>query len=407
VPEGRRVAILTNAGGPGILAADVCAAHGLELSPLEPATVAKFRAFLPAAASVGNPVDMLASAGPEEYRRSLRLVLSDGSVDSVLVIYIPPVATQSESVARAIVEAAAEKWGKPILATFMSAKGAPEVLRPIPTYPFPESAAIALARATTYGEWRSKPPGNVPAFQDLQIDQARGVVEKALARGGGWLGPLECEELLSAFGIATAPVRMARDEEGAVSAARELGFPVAVKAVGPTLLHKTEVGGVRLSLADENAVREACRALRGELGERLTDILVQAMVSGGVEVIAGVTYDPTFGPLILYGSGGVFVELLSDVAFRLHPLTDRDAAALLEDVKATALLRGFRGAPRADEGALTEMLLRISALVEAFPQVREMDLNPVKVLRKGLRVLDARVRVGRPPLPARSRRIAY
>jgi acetate---CoA ligase (ADP-forming) len=407
VPKGRRVAILTNAGGPGILAADVCAAHGLDLSPLEPSTVAKFKTFLPLAASVGNPVDMLASAGPEEYRKSLRLLLSDGSVDSVLVIYIPPVATQSEAVARAIVEAAAEKWSKPILATFMSAKGAPEVLRPIPTYPFPESAAIALARATTYGEWRSKPPGKVPAFDDLRIDQARGVVEKALARGGGWLGPLECEALLSAFGIATAPVRMARDEEGAVAAARELGFPVAVKAVGPTLLHKTEVGGVRLGLADESAVREACRALRGELGERLTDILVQAMVSGGVEVIAGVTYDPTFGPLILYGSGGVFVELLSDIAFRLHPLTDRDAAALLEDVKATALLRGFRGAPRADEGALMELLLRISALVEAFPQVREMDLNPVKVLRKGLRVVDARIRVGRPPLPARSRRIAY
>ena len=407
IPKGRRVAILTNAGGPGILAADVCAAHGLDLSPLLPETVAQFKAFLPSAASVGNPVDMLASAGPEEYKKSLGLLLADSSVDSVLVIFIPPVATQSEIVAAAIVEAARGNPGKPLLATFMSAKGAPEVLRPIPTYPFPESAAIALARATTYGEWRSKPPGTIPSYPDIQIDEARAVVEKALARGGGWLDPLECDALLSAFGIATAPIRMVRDEEEAVAAGKELGFPVAVKAVGPTVLHKTEVGGVRLGLADESAVREACAAMRSQLGERLTNFLVQRMVPGGVEVIAGVTYDPTFGPLVLYGAGGVLVELLADVAFRLHPLTDRDAMALLEDVKSTALLRGFRGAPKADELALVNLLLRISALVEACPQVREMDLNPVKVLSRGVRVVDARIRVGRPPLPARSRRIAY
>ena len=407
IPKGRRVAILTNAGGPGILAADVCAAHGLDLSPLQPETVARFKAFLPSAASVGNPVDMLASAGPEEYRKSLGLLLADSSVDSVLVIFIPPVATQSEVVAAAIVEAARGNPGKPVLATFMSAKGAPEVLRPIPTYPFPESAAIALARATTYGEWRSKPPGTIPSYPDVKIGEARAVVEKALARGGGWLDPLECEALLSAFGIAMAPIRMVRDEEEGVAAAKELGFPVAVKAVGPTVLHKTEVGGVRLGLADETAVREACLEMKAALGERLTNILVQRMVSGGVEVIAGVTYDPTFGPLVLYGAGGVLVELLADVAFRLHPLTDRDAAALLEDVKSTALLRGFRGAPRADEVALIDLLLRVSALVEACPQVREMDLNPVKVLSRGVRVVDARIRVGRPPLPARSRRIAY
>src|SRR5215471_4249062 len=407
VPKGRRVAILTNAGGPGILAADVCAQHGLELSPLEPATVARFKAFLPAAASVGNPVDMLATAGPEEYRRSLSLLLSDSSVDSALVIFIPPVATQAETVAAAIVDAARSNPGKPVLATFMSAKGAPDALRRIPTYPFPESAAIALARATAYGEWRSSPPGTVPSFPDIRIDDAKAIVDKALARGGGWLGPLECEELLSAFGIATAPIRMTRDEDGAVATAGELGFPVALKAVGPTVLHKTEVGGVKLNLADEAAVREACREMRKDLGDRLTDLLVQKMVPGGVEIIAGVTYDPTFGPLVLYGAGGILVALLEDVAFRLHPLTARDAAALLEDVKSTALLRGFRGAPRADEAALIDLLLRISALVEAFPQVREIDLNPVKVLTRGIRVVDARIRVGRPPLPARSRRIAY
>jgi acetyl coenzyme A synthetase (ADP forming)-like protein len=407
VPHGRRVAILTNAGGPGILAADVCSAQGLELAALSPATVAGFKTFLPAAASVGNPVDMLAAACPADYTRGLKLLLSDENVDSVLVIFIPPVATNPEAVAAAIVEGAKGESDKPVLATFMSAKGAPEVLRPIPTYPFPESAAIALARATAYGEWRAEPPGSIPAFTDLRTDAARAIVEKAVARGGGWLGALEADELLSCFGIATARVRIARDADEAAAAAREIGFPVAVKAVGPTLLHKTEVGGVRLGLGDENAVREACRKLRESLGERLTDFLVQSMVPGGVEVIVGVTYDPTFGPLVLYGSGGVLVELLSDVAFRLHPLTDRDARALLSNVKGTALLRGFRGAPKADEASLADLILRVSALVTACPEVREMDLNPVKVLEKGIRVVDARVRVGRPPAPARSRRIAY
>lgn len=407
VPRGKRVAILTNAGGPAILAADACSAQGLELAPLSAAAAAQLRSFLPAAASVGNPVDMLAPAGPAEYEKGLSLLLAEENVDSVIVIFIPPVATEPEAVAAAIVSAARNAPGKPVLATFMSAKGAPGVLRPIPTYPFPESAAIALARATAYGEWRREPPGSAPGFPDLQIEAARGVVEKALARGGGWLPPLESQALLSSFGISAAPVREARDAEEAVRAARELSFPVAVKAVGPTILHKTEVGGVRLGLADEEAVRAACRDLAERLGARLTGFLVQPMSPGGVEVIVGVTYDATFGPLVLYGSGGTLVELLGDVAFRLHPLTDRDAAALLDDVKGTALLRGFRGAPPADEAALRDLLLRVSALVESCPEVREMDLNPVKVFARGVSVLDARVRVGRPPAPLPSRRIAY
>jgi acetyl coenzyme A synthetase (ADP forming)-like protein len=406
VPRGNRVGILTNAGGPGILAADACEAQGLELPELSATTTAKLRAFLPAAASVGNPVDMIASATAEHYRKALQILLEDEKLDSVLVIFIPPIAVAAEAVAAAIVEGA-RNAPKPVLATFMSAKGTPPVLAPIPCYPFPESAAIALGRATAYGEWRSQPPGKVPALENLEVGKAREVIERALEARAGWLGPMDTEALLSAFGISVAPALLAHTEREAASAAAMLGFPVAIKAVGPRILHKTEVGGVRLNVADEAAVLAACHDLRQRLGPDLTDLLVQRMVSGGVDVIVGLTQDPTFGPLVLYGSGGTLVELVADVAFRLHPLTDADAAAMLEEVKGTALLRGYRGAPKGDEEALKDLLLRVSALVEHCPEVREMDLNPVKVLSSGISVVDARVRVGRPPAQLPSRRIAY
>jgi acetyl coenzyme A synthetase (ADP forming)-like protein len=406
LPRGRRVGILTNAGGPGILAADACEAQGLELPPLSPSTAAKLRAFLPAAASVGNPVDMLASAPPEHYRKALKILLAEERLDSVQVIFIPPIAANPEAVATAIVEGA-KGSRKPVLGTFMSAKGTPPPLASIPCYPFPESAAIALARAAAYGQWRREPPGKVPALSGLESKRARAIVERVLATGGGWLGPADAQELLAAFGISVAITKLAHDEEAAVAAARQIQFPVVIKAVGPTILHKTEVGGVRLGLADEAATRAACRDLKARLKADLTDFLVQEMVTGGVEVLVGVTQDPTFGPIVVYGSGGTLVELLGDVAFRLHPLTDIDVAAMLNEVKGTALLRGYRNAPPADEAALKDLLLRVSALVEHCPEVREMDLNPVKVLEKGARVVDARIRIARRPIPPPSRRIAY
>ncbi|HEY2797045.1 MAG TPA: GNAT family N-acetyltransferase, partial [Thermoanaerobaculia bacterium] len=290
IPKGRRVGILTNAGGPGILAADACAARGLELPPLEPRSARSLRAFLPAAASVGNPVDMLASAEPDHYRRAEEILLADEGLDSLIVIFIPPIAANSEAVARAIVEGSAGS-GKPVLATFMSARGAPPELAPIPCYPFPESACIALARAAAYGEWRARPTGEVPALTGLRVEPARDLIARALERGGGWLSPDEVEELLTAFGIPVAPARLARTDAEAAETARNVGFPVVLKAVGPAILHKTEVGGVRLGLADEAAVVDACREMRERLGGGLTEFLVQAMVPGGVEVIAGVTRD--------------------------------------------------------------------------------------------------------------------
>ncbi len=406
VPRGKRVAIVTNAGGPGILAADACEAQGLELPALASETAAALREFLPAAASVANPVDMLASAPPEHYARTLERVLADPNVDSVLVIFIPPIATDTDAVARAIGQGTRAAGEKPVLAIFMSARGAPEILKPIPSYAFPEPAAIALARAVRYGAWRDRPPGAVPELPDVRRGEAEAVVAAALARGGGWLDAAECDRLLAAFGIPTAPLRLAATPAAAAAAAEELGLPAVLKAVGPAIVHKTGVGGVRVGLETAAAVRAAAEQMASRI-EGLTGFLVQPQVSGGVEVIVGVVRDPTFGPLVVYGSGGTLVELLADAAFRLHPLTDADAAAMLDEVRGTALLRGYRGAPRADEAALRDILLRVSALVETCPEVREMDLNPVKVLAKGARVLDARVRVERRAAPARSRRIVY
>jgi acetyl coenzyme A synthetase (ADP forming)-like protein len=407
VPAGRRVAILTNAGGPGILAADACEAYGLELPSLGDATVSELRSFLPAAASVANPVDMLASATAEDYRRATSAILKDGNLDSLIVIFIPPLVTGPEPVAAALVEAAATAPDKPVVANFMSAEGVPEILASIPSYMFPEAAATALARVTVYGEWRGRPQGVVPAFEDIRAEDARAVVEQALARGGGWLSPTEIASLFDAAGIPVTRTRYTNDGTEAVAAAVEIGFPVALKATGPAILHKTEVGGVILGLADENAVREAYADLTARLGDRLTGVIVQEMVSGGVEVVVGATLDPTFGPLVLMGSGGVLVELLHDVAFRMHPLTDRDVEEMMNEVKGTALLRGYRGAPPADEAALGELVLRVSTLLDLCPQIQEMDANPVKVMRKGAIVVDARVRVERLTPPPPTRRIAY
>jgi acetyl coenzyme A synthetase (ADP forming)-like protein len=406
LPAGRRVAIVTNAGGPGILAADACESLGLSLASLSKKTSAALRAFLPAEASVGNPVDLLASASAEAYRRAIRLVLADRGVDSVIVIFIPPLVTDADTVVAAVVAEARES-PKTVLATFMTAKGAPHGLSPIPCYPFPESAVTALARATEYAEWRRRPAEAFRELANVHPDDAREFVTHALERGGGWLTPAEARSVLTAFGIPVARSRLAPAWTEVRRAAKEIGYPVALKAIGPTLVHKSDVGGVRLDLADGADLRRAFREMEASLGSRATGYLVQEMVPGGIEVIVGALFDRTFGPLVLYGSGGTLVELLGDTAFRIAPLSDADTADMLNEVKGTARLRGFRGAPPADEKALTEMLFRVSALLEACPEIQEMDLNPVKVFESGAKVVDFRIRVGRRPAPAPSRRISY
>lgn len=406
LPRGRRVAILTNGGGPGILAADACEARDLTLAPLADTTVARLRAFLPAAASVGNPVDMIASASPEHYKRSLEVLLDDDSIDDVLVIYIPVQPTDAPSVAAAIRETATSAKGKTILATFMSAHGVPASLAPVPSFAFPERAVGALARAATYAEWRRRPDAEVADFT-LQEETLRRIVDNVVQRGGGWLDPNEVEQLLRAAGIETAGGEIAASADEAFEAAVRIGKPMALKAIGSTLLHKSDRGGVRLSLRNECEARDAFLEMKARLGDDMEGAFVQPMVSGGVEVLLGATDDPTFGHVIAFGAGGTLVELLSDVAFRIHPLTASDADDMINEVRCSKLLAGIRGAAPSDVPALREAIMRLSAMIDICPEIRELDINPLKVLEKGVVALDARVRVERLVPAPPSRRIAY
>jgi acetyl coenzyme A synthetase (ADP forming)-like protein len=407
IPRGPRVAILTNAGGPGIVAADACEAHGLEIAPLSDATRAELRSFLPAAASVNNPVDMLAAAPPDHYRRALAALLRDEAIDSVITIFIPPLVTEPDAVAAAIASAVERPAGKPVLGVFMRSAGAPPGLSPIPSYAFPESAALALARATAYGQWRAKPMVPAPHLQRFDGDEIRRVVERVLSRGPGWASPDEAQALLLAAGISTARSRVATTAEEARAAGSQLGFPIALKALGPTLLHKTERRAVTLNIADEAALRAAYADFATRFGRDMTAVLVQEMVPQGVEMIVGALHDPIFGPLIACGTGGILVDVLADTAFRLHPLNASDAADMIDELRGSRLLRGYRGSPPADEHALRDVLLRVSELVRAAPEIQELDLNPVIVLAAGARVADVRVRVDATAPPKRGRRVEY
>ncbi len=407
LPQGPRVAVVTNAGGPGILAVDALAAEGLEVPESSPALKAELRAFLPAAASVNNPVDMIASAGASHYRQTLEAVLADPDTDACLVLFIPVGLADAEGVAGAIRDAvrAARQRGveKPVLTCFMNTQGLGEWLaledEALPSYRFPESAARALGKAHAYARWRAAPPGVIPDYPDMDLGQARAVCQRLSREGGGWLSALQVDEVLRAAGLEVLPSRLAGTEEEAVLAARELGYPVALKLASRSLIHKSEWAGVKLGLRDDAAVRLACRdiASRLEGAGRLAELdgfLLQGMVLEGVELMVGMSDDPLFGPLLAFGLGGIHVEILRDVVFRITPLTERDAEEMVTGIRGYKLLQGYRGAPEADVGAVKTLLLRVSRLVEDVPEIAELDLNPVKALPpgRGYAILDARIR---------------
>lgn len=389
LPAGRRVGILTNAGGPGILAADACEGFGLTVPPLAEATVAALREFLPGAASAANPVDMLATASAEDYRRAIPVLLRDPGIDSLLTIFIPPLVTDPVEVASAITECARDST-KPVLATFFGASGVPDILSPVPCYTFPESAARALAHAATYAAERTAPLGATPLFHDIDRSAARAVVERARSTGGGWLSALGCEALLRAASVPTAGTQVVRSAAEACSIAREIGYPVVLKGSGPGILHKTEARAVHTALADDRSIGDAYRALARN--PDVLQVLLQPMIRG-VEMFVGASFDPKFGHAIVCGSGGTLVELLRDTSCRLAPLTDVAAREMLDELRGIALLRGFRGAPMADEAALRDVVLRVSALLELCPEIQELDLNPVIVSAAGATAVDARVRI--------------
>jgi acetate---CoA ligase (ADP-forming) len=379
--RGRRVAILTNAGGLGILCADACDGAGLELPQLSEVTQAAFGSVLPAEASSVNPIDMLGSASAELYERALPLVLGDQAVDAVIVIFVPAARVAVAEVASAISRAGAGSE-KPVLPVLMSAERVPG------SFAYPESAARALGRAAERAEWLRRPLGAALEVGGVDAHAGAEVVSSALGRSDDlWLEPVEVRTLLLAYRIRLVAERFAANPSAAVSAAREVGFPVVVKTAEAGA-HKTERGGIALDLADDEAVREAAE----RIGE---PVIVQPMIIGGVELLAGVVQDPVFGPLIAFGPGGVLAELIGEAQFCLAPVTDVDAQTLVHSGKAGTLVAGFRGRPGADGPALIDLLARLSRLGEDRPEVAELDLNPVIGLEDGYVVVDARIRVRR------------
>jgi acetate---CoA ligase (ADP-forming) len=398
VPRGRRVALLTNAGGLGILAADACEAAGLELPSPGEETRAALAELMPAEGSMTNPIDLLGGANADSFARTLPVVLGDPAFDAAIVLFVPTVGSDEEAVGAAISRAAATADGKPVLCAFLSAKGPPGSLRSeaaVPAFAFPEAAARALGRAAERGEWLRQPTGIVP---ELERDRkaADAVVQEALEENGdGWLDPGRTRRLLDSYAIPLVPERVVTTPDAAVEAARELGFPVVLKTAAPGA-HKTEQGGVALDLADEAAVLAAAARIGPPL-------LVQPFVRGGAELLAGAVQDPVFGPLVAFGPGGVLAELIGQARFRLAPLGDRDAEELVRSGKAGRLVHGFRGAAPADEAALVDLLLRLSLLAHDLPEVAELDLNPVLALPAGCLAVDARVRVAPPVHPQRAK----
>jgi acetate---CoA ligase (ADP-forming) len=411
LPGGRRVAILTNAGGPGIMCADACEAAGLEVPPLPERTREELAGFLAPEASVANPVDMIATASADQYGRGIAALAACEEIDAVIVIFVRPLLTRAEDVAGAIATAVEGTSRElPVLAVFMS--GDRELARrgdgpPVPRFQYPEDAGRALARASLYSEWRQTPGDEVPVFDDVRQEEAAAQIAKGLGQGPGWLRFDRAARLLDCYRIPVAGWGIASSPAEVEEIARGLGGTVVVKAIGGELLHKTEAGAIRLGLESPVAARTAAAEIDRSLSQADIEregFLVQAMVHQGVEMLIGVVGDPVFGPVVACGAGGVQAELLKDVNVRLAPLSARDADEMIRSLRTFPLLTGYRGMPKANLEALEGLLVRIGALVDNHREVAELDLNPVIAGSQGATVVDVRVRIEaprpRPPWPS-------
>lgn len=440
VPAGRRVGIVTNAGGPGVLAADACVDRGLTVPTLSPAVQAALRVVQPDAGGVGNPVDLAAGASAATFRRSVELLLASGEIDALVVVFTPPLVTRGADVARAVV-AAVDAAGPgaaavPVVATFLGAPDGRDILagarRPVPCFTYPETAVRALAHVTTYGEWRTRPPAVTRPLSDIDANEARrrlggpslggptpsgtgpsgtgpsatgpsGTGPEAPADrppapvagdpGGTWVTGATAMDVLRAYGIPAAPTVDVTGAEEAAEAAASLGGAMALKARGPGIVHKSDVGGVRLDLESPAAVADAYRVMAAAIGPAMTGATVQAMAAEGVELIAGFVQDPRFGPVVLVGLGGTAVELLGDHAVALAPISDDEARRMLLGLRGAPLLTGYRGAPPVDLDAVVDLVVRLGRLAEDLPEVAEADCNPVIARPDGALVVDARLRV--------------
>lgn len=415
LPSGCRIGILTNSGGPGVLCADSCAAEGLMVPDLSKETQSALAVFLPPTAALNNPVDVIGFASEDQHARAVATMLKADEIDALIIVHVSVRAEDNPPVAAGIlrgIQAARQTIGKnkPVYICWM-AEG--DLDRPftvdgetIPTYPHPEIPARIIGQALAYDAWRRQPTGKVPTYTDVDPTPGRSICTKVLAdRGSGWLSMEETHALLDTMKVPIVTGGIATSGEDAVKLAEKVEYPVAVKLASLEIMHKTEMGGVRLNLTDEQAVRDAFEAIRTRLAqvnklESMEGVLVQPMLSGGVEVMVGMSRDPLFGPLIAFGLGGIHVEIFGDVQFRVAPLTDRDATEMVRTIKGYRLLTGYRGQPAVDSKAIEDVLLRISHLVEGIPEISELDLNPIFALPEGhgCKIVDARIRI-QPPQP--------
>ncbi len=411
-PDGRRIGILTNSGGPGVLCADSCAAEGLAVPELSPGTMSQLAAFLPRTAALKNPVDVIGFATQAQHARSVETLLTCGEIDALIILHVSVRPDDNPPVAAGIIEgvraARKAKVKKPVYLCWMAEGDLDRTFtvdgEAIPTYGHPEAPARVIRDILAHEAWRQQPQG-IEAFLQPPPDltKAQAVCERALSeRGAGWLNAEETCDLLSAMGLPLVRGQVATTVDEAARAARGIGFPVVVKLASHVLVHKTEIDAVHLNLQNEREVRAAYQAIRARLLqdhrlEAMEGVLVQPMLSRGVEVVAGMSRDPLFGPLIVFGLGGIHIELLGDVQFRLAPLAPRNVAEMVGGIKGHRLLTGYRGQPASDIKALEDVLLRVSQLAEEISEVSELDFNPIIVMpdAKGCQIVDARIRVER------------
>jgi acyl-CoA synthetase (NDP forming)/RimJ/RimL family protein N-acetyltransferase len=398
LPAGRRVAIVSNAGGAGVLAADACGDAGLNVAVMSPATQRRLTRLLPRGAAVAGPVDASATVTVAAFRACLEAIAADDGVDAVLAIGVPTaVADLSDAILTARLDKplAATLLDQPAAVTLLPGGQAGESPVRIPAYSYPESAATALAHAVRYREWRDSQLGQVPELSDVDADGARALVAACLTAcpEGGWLAAADAASLLASYGIPMVATRTATTLDEARAAAAALGAHVVLKAESAGVVHKSDAGAVKLDLRTDAEVAGAYAELTATFGAHLQRVLVQPMLAGGVETIVGVVHEPVFGPLVVFGLGGVATEVLGDHTARLAPLTDADAAQMISGVRAAPLLLGHRGSPAVDTDAVADLLLRVSRLADDLPEVAELDLNPVIARPDGAHVVDVRLRI--------------
>jgi acetyltransferase len=404
LPKGRNVAIVTNSGGPGILATDSCIRHGLNIAPFSRQTVKKIHKVLPQTASLHNPVDLVAEAQAEQYEASIRAVLKDQKVHSAIVILTPTAFTKVDKISASILKAARESR-KPVLCCFLGvydvSKGI-EILEEngIPDYRFPESAARVLSAMTEFSYWLKRPQTGIKTYR-VKRAEAKEIIQSAKKEGRHSLLEKEAYELLRTYGFPVIKSTLVRNEREAVEAAEKIGFPVVMKIASPDVLHKFDYGGVKLDLKNKEQVKRAyqeiCESIfRHKPDARIVGMTVEEMAPPGKEIILGMNRDAQFGPILMFGLGGIYVEALEDVSFRLAPIREYSAMTMINKTKTHKILKGFRGGPVYDIESIADCLKRLSQLVVDFKEIQELDINPLLVYEKGkgCKIVDARIIIG-------------